>query len=162
MNKKEIIKDIQAIIDNRCEAELSQVHAESKGGKVTKTVSTSLIAKDIYNASYRKVIDDEIIIKEYEYARLKNLEINYELVYEDYRKLETTNKRLEQEVKSLESGLELLQQKYEELGVEIAKHSCVEHSPNEPTKCVIDYITIPFQRLAIPRLHFSEWQSYEE
>lgn len=119
-------------------------------------------AKNMVEKGYCKVAEDETVIKKSELARLKNLEINYEQVYEDYRKLETTNKRLEQEVKSLESGLELLQQKYEELGVEIAKHSCAEHSPNEPTMCVIDYITIPFQRLAIPRLHFSEWQSYEE
>lgn len=73
MNKDEMIKDIMAIIDDRCEAELGQVHASSKGGKVTKTVSTSLIAKDIYNAGYRKVADDEIVesMKTYESARLE-------------------------------------------------------------------------------------------
>lgn len=71
MNK--VIKDIKAIIDDRCEAELGQVHASSKGGKATKTVDTSLIAKDIYNAGYRKVADDddEIVesMKTYERAR---------------------------------------------------------------------------------------------
>lgn len=70
MDKDEMIKDIRAIIDDRCEAELGQVHAESKGGKVTKTVSTSLIAKDIYNAGYRKVGEDEIVIKKSEYKAL--------------------------------------------------------------------------------------------
>lgn len=71
MNKDEMIKDIRAIIDDRCEAELGQVHASSKGGKVTKTVDTSLIAKDIYDAGYRKVTEDEIIesMKTYERAR---------------------------------------------------------------------------------------------
>ena len=70
MNKDEMIKDIRAIIDDRCEAELGQVHAESKGGKVTKTVSTSLIAKDIYNANCRIIADDEIVIKKSEYEKL--------------------------------------------------------------------------------------------
>lgn len=70
MNKDEMIKDIRAIIDDRCEAELGQVHAESKGGKVTKTVSTSLIAKDICNAGYQKVAEDEIVIKKSEYENL--------------------------------------------------------------------------------------------
>lgn len=70
MTKDEMIKDIRAIIDDRCEAELGQVHAESKGGKVTKTVSTSLIAKDICNAGYQKVAEDEIVIKKSEYENL--------------------------------------------------------------------------------------------
>ena len=70
MNKDEMIKDIRAIIDDRCEAELGQVHAESKGGKVTKTVSTSLIAKDIYNSNYRKVGEDEIVIKKSELGKV--------------------------------------------------------------------------------------------
>ena len=73
MNKDEMkmIEEIKAIIDDRCEAELGQVHASSKGGKVTKTVDTSLIAKDIYNAGYRKVGEDEIVesMKTYERAR---------------------------------------------------------------------------------------------
>ena len=70
MNKYEMIKDIRAIIDDRCEAELGQVHASSKGGKVTKTVDTSLIAEDICNENYRKVADDEIVIKKSEYEAL--------------------------------------------------------------------------------------------
>ena len=71
MNENEMIKDIKSIIDDRCETELGQVHASSKGGKVTKTVYTSLIAKDIYNAGYRKVEEDEIVesMKTYERAR---------------------------------------------------------------------------------------------
>lgn len=69
-NGMKMIEDIRAIIDDRCEAELGQVHAESKGGKVTKTVSTSLIAKDIYNANFRKVGEDEIVIKKREYEAL--------------------------------------------------------------------------------------------
>ena len=70
-DKKKMIEEIKAIIDDRCEAELGQVHASSKGGKVTKTVDTSLIAKDIYNAGYRKVADDEIVIKKRKYEQLK-------------------------------------------------------------------------------------------
>ena len=83
MNKDEMIKDIRAIIDDRCEAELGQVHAESKGGKVTKTVSTSLIAKDIYNSNYRKVGEDEIVIKKSEYENLSKTyaAINSEAYY---------------------------------------------------------------------------------
>ena len=77
MNKDEMIKDIKAIIDDRCEAELGQVHASSKGGKVRKTVSTRLIAKDIYNAGYRKVADDdEIVLKKSEYENLRLAQYN--------------------------------------------------------------------------------------
>lgn len=46
--KDNLILEIKRIIDDRCEAELGQVHANSKDGKVTKTVDTSLIARDIY------------------------------------------------------------------------------------------------------------------
>lgn len=58
---------------------------------------------------------------------------------------------LESEVKSLESGIALLQQRYEELGVEITKHTSLEYSLDEPIMFAVDYITIPHQRLAIPR-----------
>ena len=54
MTEQEQIKEIEEIINKRCEAELGQVHANSKDGKVTKTVDTSLIAKDIINAGYRQ------------------------------------------------------------------------------------------------------------
>lgn len=49
-------------------------------------------ATALYNAGYRKIADDEILIKKSELARLKNLEINYEQVYEEYRKLEQERK----------------------------------------------------------------------
>ncbi len=58
---------------------------------------------------------------------------------------------LEKDNKSLESGLELLQQRYEELGVEISKHTAEEYSYDEAIVNAVDYITIPYQRLAIPR-----------
>jgi len=54
--KKAKINKIKNIIDTRCGAELGQVHATSKGGKVTKTVDTSLIAKDIF-----KMIEEDYI-----------------------------------------------------------------------------------------------------
>lgn len=38
------------------------------------------------------ISEDEVGIKKSELARLKNLEINYEQVYEDYRKLEQERK----------------------------------------------------------------------
>lgn len=101
MNENEMIKDIMAIIDDRCEAELGQVHAESKGGKVTKTVSTSLIAKDIYNAGYRKVADDEIVIKrnvhDLEKAFYKEKCAEFDLLCYDYHKAkqETTREILQ-------------------------------------------------------------------
>ena len=65
--------------------------------------------------------------------------------------LEATNKKLKNEIKSLESGLELLLKKYEELGVEITKHTSVEHSLDSPITNCVDYITISHQRIAIPR-----------
>ena len=49
MPKEVLIKGIKKVIDTRCEAELGQVYANSKDGKVTKIVDTSLIAKDIYD-----------------------------------------------------------------------------------------------------------------
>lgn len=45
-------------------------------------------ATELYNAGYHRVEDDEVVVKKSELARLKNLELNYEQVYEDYRKLE--------------------------------------------------------------------------
>jgi hypothetical protein len=56
--KKVKINKIKNIIDTRCEAELGQVHATSKGGKVTKTVDTSLIAKDIF-----KMIEEDYVLR---------------------------------------------------------------------------------------------------
>lgn len=54
--EKEQTKEITTIINRRCGADLGQVHANSKDGKVTKTVDTSLIAKDIIDAGYHKTI----------------------------------------------------------------------------------------------------------
>lgn len=56
MTHKEQIEEVTKIINSRCEAELGQVHSNSKDGKVTKTVDTSLIAKDIISAGYHKTI----------------------------------------------------------------------------------------------------------
>lgn len=93
-------------------------------------------ATRLYNANYRKVGEREIANAD----------------------LEATNKRLEKEVKSLERGLAILQQKYEELGVEITKHTSVEHSLDAPITSLVDYITIPHQRIAIPRKIIGERQ----
>lgn len=107
MDKDEMIKDIRAIIDDRCEAELGQVHAESKGGKVTKTVSTSLIAKDIYNANCRIIADDEIVIKKSEYEALKKDKNDYK------QRLESSDKRYEQLVRTSVETLEKKHQYWE-------------------------------------------------
>ena len=74
------------------------------------------------------------------------------------KELEATNKKLKNEIKSLESGLELLLKKYEELGVEITKHTLVEHSLDSLITSCVDYITIPQQRIAIPRKIIGERQ----
>lgn len=74
------------------------------------------------------------------------------------KELTATNKQLKNEIKALESGLELLLKKYEELGVEISKHTSMEPSLDSPITQCIDYITIPQQRLAIPRRITSHWQ----
>lgn len=99
MNENEMIKDIKSIIDDRCETELGQVHASSKGGKVTKTVDTSLIAKDIYNAGYRKVADDEIVVNKQayekfveEFAKQEEIAHSYE---QGYTELLETNHQLQ-------------------------------------------------------------------
>ena len=47
-------KELVEIINKRCEADLGQLHTNSRDGKVTKTVDTSLIAKDIVAAGYCK------------------------------------------------------------------------------------------------------------
>ena len=56
MIDKEQLEEVTKIINKRCEAELGQVHANNKDGKVTKTVDTSLIAKDIINANYHRTV----------------------------------------------------------------------------------------------------------
>lgn len=71
---------------------------------------------------------------------------------ETIKELTATNRQLKNEVKSLENGLKLLLKKFEELGVEISKHTSTEYSVDKPVQAVVDYITIPYQRLAIPRI----------
>ena len=70
------VKDVKRIIDERCEStKLGQVH--SNNGNVTKTVDTSLIAKDIIAAGYHKIDD---------YEKMKSLLQEYmdgEIVNED-------------------------------------------------------------------------------
>ena len=67
-------KEIKRIIDDRCEAKLGQVHTNN--GNVTKTVDTSLIAKDIYNAGYRKIPEGAVVFipTEEKYAILSQKE----------------------------------------------------------------------------------------
>lgn len=65
-DKEKQIEEIKRIIDNRCEAELGQVHASSNGGKVTKTVDTKLIAKDIYEY----LTKDSVVLSKEEYEKL--------------------------------------------------------------------------------------------
>ena len=66
--------------------------------------------------------------------------------------LTEANKQLKNEVKSLESGLELLLKKYEEIGVEISLHTAIVPSLDSTITHHIDYVTIPQQKLAIPRM----------
>ena len=68
--KDQIKQEITKIINDRCEAELGQVSASSMGGKVIKTVDTSLIAKDIceYLTENYMVFTKEI------YQEIKRLE----------------------------------------------------------------------------------------
>lgn len=77
---------------------------------------------------------------------------------ETIKELTAANRQLKNEVKSLESGLNLLLKKYEELGIEISKHTSTVYSADKPVQAVVDYITIPQQRLAIPRMTTSHWQ----
>lgn len=75
--------------------------------------------------------------------------------------LTEANKQLKNEVKSLESGLELLLKKYKEIGVEISMHTEITPSFDSTTTHFVDCITIPQQRLQIPRMTTprNAWQS---
>lgn len=77
---------------------------------------------------------------------------------EEIKALTEANKQLKNEVKSLESGLELLLKKYEELGIEISRHTTTKYAANKPIEQAVDYITIPQQKLAIPRMTTLRWQ----
>lgn len=80
-------------------------------------------------------------------------------LYKQITQLQTQNSDLQKDNKALESGIALLQQRYEELGVEITKHASTEYSFDKPMQALtVDYITIPYQRLAIPRMTTSHWQ----
>ena len=70
-DKVKQIEEIKQIIDDRCEAELGQVHASSMGGKVTKTVDTKLIAKDIYEY----LTKDSVVLSREEYTKLQLCEL---------------------------------------------------------------------------------------
>ncbi len=67
-DKEKQIEEIKQIINERCEAELEQVHASSKGGKVTKTVDTSLIAKDIY----KYLTENSVVLSREELQKIIN------------------------------------------------------------------------------------------
>ena len=89
----ECVNNLTDIINDRCEAELGQVHANSKGGKVTKTVSTRLIAKDVYKYLSSKIANamgKEIInlLHENDCLRedIKNISIKYGASYENLEK----------------------------------------------------------------------------
>ena len=82
-----------------------------------------LTAKDLYYEGYRKVADDEVVIKKSELARLKNLEINYEQVYEEYRKLEQERKSYR---KVAEDEIVIKKSEYEEL--RLAKYKAMEEA----------------------------------
>ena len=92
-DKEKQIEEIKQIIDNICEAELGQVHASSKDGKVTKTVDTSLIAKNIYEHLTESIIintptiqtysthDNDLVVlsrKEYESDLTAQYDVGYE------------------------------------------------------------------------------------
>ena len=101
-DKEKQIEDIKRIIDNRCEAELGQVHASSKDGKVTKTVDTKLIAKDIYEYLNK----DSVVLSREEYDKLLKIkedasvkEINY------FSNLFKLQKELEQVEKERDSAI---------------------------------------------------------
>lgn len=88
MNKDEMIEDMKIVIN--------QSVVRSNSGL---DLSRGLMALSLDKLGYRKVGDDEIVVKKSELARLKNLEINYEQVYEDYRKLEQERKSYREEAK---------------------------------------------------------------
>lgn len=98
MNKDEMIKDMSKIVReyvaNKTEDEDTHyVYIVGKcHDKILFATHNAGVSKALYNAGYRKVADDEIVVKRSELERLKNLEINYEQVYEDYRKLEQEQK----------------------------------------------------------------------
>ena len=51
----------------------------------------------LYNAGYRKPLKGSVVLTNDEWARLRNLEINYDDVYEEYRILTNQNKGLREE-----------------------------------------------------------------
>lgn len=69
-----VINDVADIINDRCEAELGQVHASSRGGKVIKTVDTKLIAKDIV----KYFTEDNVVISREDYKYLKQIEKSFD------------------------------------------------------------------------------------
>ena len=64
MGENEMVKEMTEIINNRCDAELGQVHATKMVGdcQVTQTTDTKLIAKALYNADYRKIPDGAVVL----------------------------------------------------------------------------------------------------
>lgn len=82
MRDNEMIEEITKIINIRCEAELGQVHTNSKDGKVTKTVDTSLIAKDIY----KYLTEKAVVITRKEYDDYQDLFKNFDDYLFEYRR----------------------------------------------------------------------------
>lgn len=56
------------------------------------------VATELYNAGYRNC-KDKVVLSREEYARLRNLEINYEDTYENYREYAIENNKLKEELR---------------------------------------------------------------
>lgn len=117
--KEKQIEEIKQIIDYRCEAELGQVHASSMNGKVTKTVGTNLIAKDIYNAGYQKIDKDSIVLSKDDYEAMQterqNLVDKYNQADEavDYwcEKFKKASKETPEKIIDVDKAIETTKQK---------------------------------------------------
>lgn len=140
MTEKEMIEEMAKIMcGNDCE-ECAKETAEWRGCSLAKAKAEECLikkeAKLLYEKGYRKIPEGLVVLSKEEWARLRNLEINYDDVYEAYIKYDIENKQLKKELQELEEQRDRQAYIAEELVQE--KHRWTEQARKETAKEIIE------------------------
>lgn len=101
MENTEIIEEMAKIMCGHDCEECAKETADWRGVSFEKAKAAQCLIKKqaelLYNAGCRIILEDSVVLTNDEWARLRNLEINYNDAYEAYRKYAIQNKGLREE-----------------------------------------------------------------
>lgn len=101
MNDREVIEQMAKIMCGHDCEECAKETADWRGVSLEKAKAEQCLIKKqaelLYNAGCRIILEDSVVLTNDEWARLRNLEINYNDAYEAYRKYAIQNKGLREE-----------------------------------------------------------------